>query len=211
MTTRGRTAAEWVARFTPAAPDFARLTCPRCRGFGWKMPEQQPVYDAAGGMHHPACPLVRAARGSARTGDILPCNLDDLVGYKKRLLNPWYQLRQDFDVCYTKLSGREISAFNGDFDYFLSWEKADLPFCDADAGIQEGRDLEARLDKWREIFRQRGCGLSSPDLPPLPDDDPRSRNHKPPPTMLSEIKGIAIVAAIGLGIVYLGPAIARRR
>jgi len=34
--------------------------CPACRAYGWDMPRQQPVL-VSGTVHHPACPVVRAA------------------------------------------------------------------------------------------------------------------------------------------------------
>lgn len=48
-------------RFPP--PGFG--ACPACRSYGWLMERQQPVL-VAGVVHHPACPVVRAAVARAR-------------------------------------------------------------------------------------------------------------------------------------------------
>lgn len=142
------------------------------------------------------------------------CDYDLIKSVRARLVAPWYALNGDVDACAAFPTDQRY-AFKGDFDSFVNWYSGALPndiFCkDAERDeIEQGRDYESRLNNWRKILSATQCQLSSPDLPPLTDDDPRSRDYKPPNSdtadTLDKVKDLLITVGVIGGVavgVYL--------
>lgn len=143
------------------------------------------------------------------------CDYDLIKSVRARLVAPWYALNGDVDAC-PAFPVAQRYAFKGDFDSFVNWYSGALPndiFCkDAERDeIEQGRDFESRLNNWRKILSSTNCQLSAPDLPPLTQDDPRSRDYKPSEgtDIASSIKSVlvtaGIVGAVGVGVYVTMP------
>jgi hypothetical protein len=140
------------------------------------------------------------------------CDYDLIKSVRARLVAPWYALNGDVDACKAFPIDQKY-AFKGDFESFKNWYSGALPddwFCsNAERDeIEQGRDFEARLNNWRRILAATNCALSAPDLPPLTQDDPRSRDYKPPEgnNTLDQVKSLLITVGIVGGVaagVYL--------
>jgi hypothetical protein len=218
---------EFAASTTATADDYTRLRAFNSILQVWQLKAQ--VY----------CNAASNPGGAVGVGAIhvpgINCNIDDLKGQKLRLLGPWTQLGNDVDNCPLCKDDRSLCAatsaypngapngmtltqktdFLQDFLTFQNWYNADFPICDADAEINQGRDLEQRYDRWRKIVTQfcTGAnlpGVQSPDLPPLRNDDPRSPNYVPPagPGDIAAsiaksvaVVGVAVAAIYGMYIV----------
>jgi hypothetical protein len=220
----------FAASTTATADDYTRLRAFNSILQVWQLKAQ--VY----------CNAASNPGGAVGVGAIhvpgINCNIDDLKGQKLRLLGPWTQLGNDVDNCPLCKDDRSLCAatsaypngapngmtltqktdFLQDFLTFQNWYNADFPICDADAEINQGRDLEQRYDRWRKIVTQfcTGAnlpGVQSPDLPPLRNDDPRSPNYVPPAgpgdiaaSIAKSVAVVGVAAAAIYGMYIIAPA-----
>lgn len=171
--------------------------------------------EGVGGTTVRTCVSTTTGYGAAPVG-VGFCDYDLIKSVRARLVAPWYALNGDVDACQA-FPIDQRAAFKGDFATFLNWYSGALPddwFCsNAERDeIEQGRDFEARLNNWRRILSSTQCALSSPDLPPLTQDDPRSRDYKPPESnTLDNVKSLlitaGIVGAVGVGIYLTLPLI----
>lgn len=155
---------------------------------------------------------IRPCIDAVGVGALFGCSYEESKTFRERLIAPWHALRFDIEAC-AGLTLDQKTDFNFDFESFQSWYDglpANRIFCDdaERADIEVGRDLEARLNRWRKIISGVNCQLGSPELPPLTPDDPRNPDYdlSVRPTTMSEIKNVVVTAAIVAGVgagVYL--------
>jgi len=134
------------------------------------------------------------------------CDVDSVLGYKRRLIGPWTSLKSDIEDC-PRISLDQKTAFKLDLIAFNNWftgKMPELPFCGDTQLIHEGQDFEARYNNWRRVLMGLSCPPTEPELPPLLDTDPRSPNYKPPENdLIRTLKVVTTAVAVVGGVAAL--------